>query len=102
MKDGVGAIARYDFVPMIYCEGCNQQHGGEGAINAFTPVQEELTRNEHKCQWCYASVCRGVINSDSCGAANADGSAAAITRVGDICISPLSINWCAALSADTL
>jgi hypothetical protein len=47
-----------------------------------------------------ASLYRGVINSDSCGAANADGSAAAITRIGDICISPLSINWCGILNVE--
>lgn len=38
-----------------------------------------------------ALICRGVINSDDCSTATQD--RASITRVGDVCVSPFSINW---------
>ena len=39
-------------------------------------------------------MCRGIINSDECGAAQANGALGTLARVGDVCVSPFSMNWC--------
>lgn len=35
----------------------------------------------------------GVINSDACGAAQSNGALDTLARIGDVCVSPFSMNW---------
>ena len=38
---------------------------------------------------------RGIINSDECGAPQTNGALGTLARIGDVCVSPFSMNWCA-------
>jgi hypothetical protein len=70
------------------------EHGQPDRCHRSTPQQLPYKRRDDLL----SEMRSGIINSDECGAAQTNGALGTLARVGDVCVSPFSMNWCATQS----
>lgn len=97
----VGCVPTASFLPAACCFRCAHQPGmlcpqsagcrRQATLSSQLSSLAQMLMPDTTQMSCL--VCRGVINSDECGGAQANGALGTLARVGDVCVSPFSMNW---------